>query len=476
MDYLKLFFWSVIFFIAIGIIGARTFQEGMFMDGLLYAMVAHNMANGLGEFWFPMYDKVSHFFNQQPPLFFNLLSLFYKLFGDSVYIEKTFSFFNLILSVILIILIWRKINKQNKELKNMEWLPVLLFITTPIVPWSFSNNMIENLMLNTCLVSVYAFLYFKENMFLSLLIGSSFIIISSLLKGIQGMFPILFFIYYSLAFYQFKIKSQYLILNFIVVGIVVLFYIILFSYPKPYASLTDYFHGRVLNSIQNVSNVESRFYLWFRLFFIELLPAETLILLLFFINKYKFKSGISIKHKEYILLFFLIGLSGSLPLIITKEQRGFYLMTALPFFIISFAMIAGQYIMPYIQNIQLNSKNAYIFSLVFILSALFVFIKNFGKIGRDEVELHDVHLIGKKIPEWTIVFTDNAFYEKYNFREYLLRYYFISMDRYNQEKYDYAIFNDTVQKKLNYKYEKIPIPTQQYHLWRKINPQFSTDH
>ena len=45
-------------------------QEGMFMDGQIYAAVAQNLADGLGSFWAPVYQPSSPVpYSEQLPMF-----------------------------------------------------------------------------------------------------------------------------------------------------------------------------------------------------------------------------------------------------------------------------------------------------------------------------------------------------------------------------------------------------------------------
>ena len=80
------------------------FTEGMFMDGLMYATVAKNLAHGEGSFWFLKFsDTYLTSFHEHPPLIFGLQSLCFNLFGDSVLVERFFSFFTYIISGVFVI-------------------------------------------------------------------------------------------------------------------------------------------------------------------------------------------------------------------------------------------------------------------------------------------------------------------------------------------------------------------------------------
>ena len=63
-------------------------QHGMFMDGTQYAIVAKNLAEGKGSFWFPYLSSSwekqgQNFFLEHPPLIYFLQSFFFKICNGS---------------------------------------------------------------------------------------------------------------------------------------------------------------------------------------------------------------------------------------------------------------------------------------------------------------------------------------------------------------------------------------------------------
>src|ERR1043166_2239878 len=99
-------------------------QDGMFMDGLLYADVAHNYADGIGTFWHPQTDDVINFeFFHQPPLVFFLESWFFKLIPNSIFPERIYCLFMLFITILLIRLVWRNLT-QHSVLQSMYFLPI----------------------------------------------------------------------------------------------------------------------------------------------------------------------------------------------------------------------------------------------------------------------------------------------------------------------------------------------------------------
>src|SRR4051812_22549428 len=61
----------------------RLAQRGMFVDGLTYASIARNLAEGRGSFWSPSYTATIYpEFHEHPPLGLWLQSLWFRVLGD----------------------------------------------------------------------------------------------------------------------------------------------------------------------------------------------------------------------------------------------------------------------------------------------------------------------------------------------------------------------------------------------------------
>ncbi|NQY66294.1 MAG: glycosyltransferase family 39 protein, partial [Flavobacteriales bacterium] len=145
-------------FLFLTIVSGGLFSEGMFMDGLLYADISRNMANGLGSFWHPHLSNNLHpEFYEHPPLALGLQSIFFKLFGDSILVERFYSLLTYVLVGYLIVSIWGKLTGDKKT----GWVPILLWITMDNVTWAVANNMLENTM--SIFVCLSVLLYLKSD-------------------------------------------------------------------------------------------------------------------------------------------------------------------------------------------------------------------------------------------------------------------------------------------------------------------------
>lgn len=85
--------WAFVFAVYTLTVLPRLAQLGMFVDGVVYATLAHNPAQGIGSFWAVQHTEAVHpVFYDHPPLAFGLQSLLFRAVGDSVMVERVYSF------------------------------------------------------------------------------------------------------------------------------------------------------------------------------------------------------------------------------------------------------------------------------------------------------------------------------------------------------------------------------------------------
>jgi len=86
---ITLFFYLAIAALFMLMTGFRLFAEGMFVDGVTYAAISRNLANGLGSFWEPHFSAtLDTQFHGHPPLALGMQSLAFRVFGDSLLVER----------------------------------------------------------------------------------------------------------------------------------------------------------------------------------------------------------------------------------------------------------------------------------------------------------------------------------------------------------------------------------------------------
>ena len=162
----------------------------MFLDGLNYAAVARNLAEGLGTFWTPYYtDTLYPQFREQPPLGFALQAGAFYVLGDHLFVERAYSLLTGAVTAFLIALIWRR----TIGAARLDWLPVAFWLLPSTVTWAMVNNMLENTQAALTTAAVFAFVraWQSEQRASLWAAGSAVCILAAVLtKGPVGFFPL----------------------------------------------------------------------------------------------------------------------------------------------------------------------------------------------------------------------------------------------------------------------------------------------
>ena len=428
---INLFLWvftlSVAFILTLPVL----IQDGMFMDGVLYTAVSHNLANGIGTFWFPSFcfnnlAGIQNSFHEQPPLVFGIQALFFKLLGDSMYVERFYIFLCLLINILLIKKLWELIFKGDEHTKALSWLPVLFWISIPVCFWSFSNNMHENTVSIFILASIIFILRtIQDKKPLHLIWAGLFIFLGSFSKGIPGLFPIavpLVFMYKD----QIPFKKAVLY-SLALLGIVGFLYGIIMISSSARESLYNYFVLRLLKRVNDVPTTSYYFDSLVRLVMESGIMIGIVLIIRLSTRKLQLERT---DHSKKAITFFMIGLLGVLPLMLTLVQKGFYMVPALPFIAIGFAILITPQINMLLFKLE-QSKFASALKIVFVLLAIISItlpILNVGKSSRDKQKLEDIHLLATAIPAKSVINCSPDLLGDWSLQTYLSRYYFISLD------------------------------------------------
>jgi hypothetical protein len=461
-----LFSISVLFALTLPVL----IRDGMFMDAMLYTSVSHNLSQGIGTFWFPQFSLHNiaslNSFHEQPPLVFGIQSLFFKVLGDSMYVERLYTFLTLIITAFLINVLWKDIYKDIAKLKKMGWLPILFWISIPVCFWSYSNNMHENTMgIFTLLAVIFGYrgLVSDKHHYLNYFLAGSFVFLATLSKGIPGFFPIAVPLLYW-GFNRFISFNNILRALFVITLIPITAYVVLLLIPESSESLKIYFFERVLHRINEVPTVDSRFYILIKLL-LELLPLGIVTSIILFFN-FKSKQKTQINKLNDFWFFILVGLASSLPLMLTMVQKGFYFVPALPFFSIAFAILVGPIVVQFKDKLVTKTKFLFLVSSFLLLAVCIVTFMQVGKYSRNKELLEDVYKIGPVIPKKSIVSIPNDLWNEWDLQCYLARYYYISLETTKLE--DYFIVEKQTKVDTLKGYEKILLQTHRFDLYKKL--------
>lgn len=467
-------FWLMTISIFIGLIVPILIQDGMFMDGVLYTCVAKNLANGIGTFWFPKFSELGFAgnttFHEHPPLVFGIQAIFFKMLGNSMYVERFYSLLTACITAYLITRLWKLLTKDEQKLQKLSWLPLLFWIIIPVCFWSYQNNVQENTMGVFTLLAVYhslKVLYSSQKIFLNLLFSGVFIFLASFSKGIPGLFPIAVIglhglVSRNLSFSKIVLYTTILILTPVAI------YLLLSIHPEASESLSIYLNKRLLGRIKSAPTVGNRLYIVQRLF-MELLPVLAITLVMLTIYRLRsIKNKLEKPYTHKIILLVLIGCSGSIPLMLTLVQKVFYFAHSLPFFAIGFALIIAPGLLNLVNRINPKKTSSKIFSViaVAILASTVVFsLLQKGKTSRNDDLLNEVYLIGKIIPKHTTITIDKSMWNEWDLQCYLVRHFNISVDP-SDNHHHFYLLDKTLDNLPTDKYEKVALTTKRYDLYK----------
>ncbi|MEO6166861.1 MAG: hypothetical protein ABIO46_11250 [Chitinophagales bacterium] len=388
--------------IFIWLIGVPLMKDGMFVDGVQYAAVSRNLSLGIGTYWEPHYSaSLFAHFHQQPPGFIWLQSLFFTFGADTIYPERLFCFVEGVVMMLLIAYAWKYLN-TDPGVSQLTWLPQLIWLSVPTVSWGLRNNVVENAMVIADWVSVLLIIqaFEKKGAIFYFLLAVFFLFCASFIKGIQGLFPLATPALYWLATRKITFKKMTLV-SCVMLILIGACYFLLLSYQPAFESYRQYFESRLSgfpHTLMQTTN--NRLWLLFEMSVELLIPIILFVVAILFyrISTNPIENQNWLQQKRNSLFFLLTGLSSSLPLLISFEQRTFYTITAIPFFATATSLFIAPALNIFIEKINWNDKGKFlqhtkILMWVLIMAGIIMGYLNAGKIGRDQELITDVRTI-----------------------------------------------------------------------------------
>lgn len=451
-------------------------QDGMFMDAVLYSSVAHNEAIGYGTFWNPQYSTLNiaglTSFHEQPPLVFGIVSLFFRVLGNSIYTERIYTFVVMCVTMALMATIWNELYKDSPRDKKFVWLVYILWIANPTVYWQWSNNMCENTMgiftISSVLVS-YKALRSGTRSVLPWILSGIMIFLATFSKGFPGFFPLSVpFLYYFIVSKD-KI-SRPLLQTFILLAVPLLIYGVLFSIPVSRDSLSVYLFKRALHRIGNDPTVEYRAQIFLNILS-DLTPPLIIMLFVFlFARRQKIDSKMPWRSRQ-AWFFIIVGLSASCPIALTRVQKDMYLTPAFPYIAVAMAVFLLPVISQWVESVSIGTRafRILLWANAVLLAGSVVYLGScYGQVNREQDMIHDVYLIGKEVPKFSTVSVPDSMYNEYDFRlhGFLMRYDNVSISPY--KRYDYYLIEKNMPTAwVPAEYRKLSLPTLRYDLYKR---------
>lgn len=349
----------------------RMLSYGMFFDGVTYASIARNMAEGYGSLWMPYYSEtVYKVFYEQPPFGLWLQSIAFRVFGDSALVEQFWGFTAGLIVIWLIVLIWNENHSRGDSRRN-SWSPVLLFTSIPLFTLMFSSNMLEITMTVFVLLSAYLTIRSlreeKVIQYIVLAFISGLTILSAvLIKGPVGLFPIAVPLISFLTLKEINLKRAGIV-TIIMAGSFLMGLILILTSKEASEFLNRYLETQVFASLSGSrKNVESHLDS-LKVIGREIVAPLILAILFSIVFIIKDKARIKLKADRKFLFFLLIALSGSLPVMLSTKLMSWYLFPSFPFYTLAIAYLFENYSTRLQNNVANNRRAA---KVMLVLSAI----------------------------------------------------------------------------------------------------------
>ncbi len=411
----------------------RIVTEGLFMDGLAYAIVARNLAEGYGSWWKPWcsawFERDA--FYEHPPFQFWAQSPFFRLLGDHWWVEKLYSTLALLCTVVAIHWIWRLLFGRDRVRQSLGWLAVVLWYLTPTITWGMPCNMLENTLTPLCLLATGCCLLAQQRPQQSAgwLIFSGLVVLAAFLtKGPVALFPLAAPFAAAYAFSRPTFRNVRSLLHLLLPALAFALALGLLWLHEPARDfLQNYWQTQVVRSLNGSretsdGGLAGHLLLVHAFFTAECLPAFATVALLWLLGK-KHAVTASRNMTPETIFAGLVFLSATLPMLISAKQRTYYLMPAIPWL----AIFLAAWVSPFANAVgqRMTAKIQHALRLVcfaaLVVVAIFS-ITTWGTPGRDADQLRIVQYMQTVVPYGETVGVCSDSYYDYQTNAYLQRY------------------------------------------------------
>lgn len=386
----------------------RALKLGMFLDGVTFASIARNFAEGKGTLWNLHYTEMFPDVHDQLPLGFWLQSWIYRLFGDHLLLDSLWSVGMGFIIVLLLIPIWRMTSRGNEGMDVGAWWPAFLFLLSPIVGRALTHNLLEFTMTVFVLAaSSMALFGLTRNSLLAQLgcgIASGLLLIcAALTKGPPGVYPLILpliaaiFLPHVFRWRQ-ALKSTLLITATLVGGIAIIYF--------ADTEARNFFHAFYEYQIVTRLGVRvpgTRAW-WWMLY--KSTPELAVPLAVGVLGAFLTRSSLQIIKNRRFWFFLAFAFSGSLPILLSSLQYGRYLLPSLPFFALAFGALfqsVGIRVEQFLQQCRIWSWCLMGVTITGLILAFSLMIANTGKVRRAKVFHSDLTRQNLQLEKWALI-------------------------------------------------------------------------
>lgn len=451
----------------------------MYTDGVAYAGLSMNMANGIGTFWNPKLSEIHHFsFHEHPPLVFGIQSLYFKVFGDGIVTERLYAGSIFLLSGFLMILLWREALRDLPYMRRLWFIPLTIWLANEVVYHFYPANILEPTMILFTLAAVYGGLRAVragtgKGLRYGLAVAAGLLVFGAALsKGFVALFPLAFFGVYWLVTRKITLLEA-VGLTVTMTATAVVAFGLLWQHPPARESLTAYFDSQVMASLLSERSYEnhhrtSRLYIVRRAFEV-LIPGMLITALLIGIARWRgYAKDWGNGSVKAAWIFLLLGGAASLPLAVSPKQSFYYLLPSMAYFAMGLGLLVAPEVAWFLER-PMGKRTRRIMNVaavVLLVVALGNTARHWGIVNRrDQVVLHDISLMNEILPAGTTVATVGNIEPLVS---YCYRTHRVSLDTTVSKVPNYEFVIAPLDEDVSgYDLEVVPLSTERFGLFRK---------
>ncbi len=485
------------------LISGTFLTEGISRAGLDTAVVSQRMSDGFEDFWLPSLQTPGNPARQNYlPLGYWMESVWFSLFGTGSFLaEKVYSVLTFIIIGLLMIWCWCLLGNTRRT----GWIPLLCWMTIPLVSWSATNNLLESTMTIFVLLSV-VFLMKGRNLAFVLasmqaagrkvrvanyhlgrigwtILAALMMELAFMVKGVTGLFPIFFPLMYWFFVRREKITIPICAMLVVFFTWAITLFVVMLSSQDVYDHIYNYLHNQLIGGVLHVRTVASRFFIFGVLVVQMVIPIcilAVLSLLRFkqhplmryiFFWRNKSKMTANQKHNAQMGWFFAaVGVSGVFPIMLGFKQQEFYLVPTLPFFAIAVGCFVLNMVDDWLERINRVAQRVLqaLAALVFG-GGLLLNLNSINKVSNNHELLEDMRYILPMLEKGETVSVTAEIMQEQEIEEYFYRYKEIVFDTTQQHPHLLSLYTAVS----NPHYAPVDLATTNYKLY-ELKP-FTTD-
>ncbi len=372
----------------------RLMDRGMFVDGVTYAAIARNLAQGRGSFWQPFYTATVYpAFHEQPPLGLWLQSLWFRVLGDHLFVERLYAVTIAATTALIVAVLWRRLHWSSAS-RELDWLPIVLWIASPLVSWVIVGNMLENTLAVFTTAAVAVLLGATTPGARAGLVSGLCVVAAFLTKGPLGLFPLATPLILLLLIRHDGASWRALAAQWTTVGLCAL---VLLGMAASRDSLTAYTNQAVIAAVTGSrETAPSLFTIVKALWQGVLLPLGVGVGIL--VASARRWIAPSALERRWAAALMAVGLSGTLPIMISRKQTGHYLVPAVAFFALGAASYVAPMALAAVERLGVAARTKTIMAAAAVAVVASLAVGNLHWFARDTVMMAALDDIQRFVP------------------------------------------------------------------------------